>query len=433
MNHSRRGLIIGAGAVSAALAGRASGAETVPPSPDLADSVTRSLRAYVEAGDKAAGGSGDTATGVWLEGALTDLGFTTSLQAVETPWFETLEATLKVGDRTLTIRPQAIVVATGSEGLSAPLALRTPEAPDTACRDAIVLVVLAHRRWSSARSAEIQNLVGSAFSDGAVAVVLVTTGPTQEAIALNATADTPLFDRPVAVAAPRDVPPILVDARAGLTARLTISGTGGRRAAFNVVGRLDRGVGRALVVSTPRSGWSICAGERGPGVAIWLALAAEAVRSIPLDLVFVATTGHEYENIGGISFIRSEAPRPDHTALWVHAGANAATRDWHETALGLLPLPSADPQRFLVASEPLVPMLSDVFNGQPGLERPYPATGGAQGELSHIIAAGYPKTFGVFGAHRFHHTASDDMRAIDADLVVKAAEGFIAATRRALA
>ena len=125
--------------------------------------------------------------------------------------------------------------------------------------------------------------------------------------------------------------------------------------------RLSRGASRTLVVSTPRSGWFTCAGERGPGIAVWLHLARWAAANLKtVDLEFLATSGHEYENVGGATYLRAMAPKPDRVALWLHLGANVAARDWHELAQ-LVPLPGADSQRLLMVSEPLMPVAQRLF------------------------------------------------------------------------
>jgi hypothetical protein len=121
--------------------------------------------------------------------------------------------------------------------------------------------------------------------------------------------------------------------------------------------------------------------------------------------------------MGGALFLRERAPKPADIALWVHLGANLAARDWHETGRGLLPLPSADPQRFLMASQDLIPAARSAFAGLPGFESPYPLAAEAQGELKEIRAAGYARAVGIFGAHRYHHTRLDDERTVSAALI----------------
>jgi hypothetical protein len=217
-------------------------------------------------------------------------------------------------------------------------------------------------------------------------------------------------------------------------ATLTLDGEGGRRPAFNLIGQLDRGAPKTLVLSTPRSGWHGCAGERGPGIVVWLRLAQWAAKALPrFNIVLISASGHEYDNHGAHAFLKSGAPKPADTALWVHLGANVAARDWREAAMGVLsPLPSADPQRILMGSAEFVPMLGTVFAGEPGLEAPMAAGAAAAGELDEILKAGYPRAFGVFGAHRFHHARTDDDRCLEPALIDRLVPKFEAAITDAL-
>jgi hypothetical protein len=412
---SRRA-ILGAGATLVA-AGSVAGAPRLPGASEA--DVMQVLERYHGFGDKASGGPGDTASGAWLEGELKAMGYATSRQAIDVPAYDG-DATLTAGAAKAVLIPQAILVPTPPEGVTGPLFVAGAGA---APAGGIALVVLPHARWSTAKG-EVERRVQAAA--GAAAAVVVTTGPTGAALALNAPVGKPMFDRPVAVLAPREAAPFLEAARRGASATLRMPGRSFRRAAFNVTATLKRGGAKTLVISTPRSGWFGCAGERGPGIAVFLLLARWAAASrLPVDVALVATSGHEYENAGGERFIRELAPKPRDTALWVHLGANVAARDWHERGPVLSPLPSADPQRFLLASPPLVASAKAAFAGQPGLEQVYPADPGqAAGELGNILRAGYDPAIGVFGAHRFHHARSDDLRCVDPTLIQPVAEAF---------
>ncbi len=371
----------------------------------------RILERYHSFGVKASGGPGDEATGVWLEGELKALGYTCVRQPIETPAYEG-DATLTSGSARADLIPQATVVPTA--GVTGPLyvAGSGPGGPG------IALVVLPHNRWSTMLGF-IERQVTAAFAGGASAVVIVTTGPTGEALALNTPVARRLFDRPVAVLAPKSAEPFLRAAAARESATLRIPGRSFRRPAWNVTATLKRGAAKSLVISTPRSGWFDCVGERGTGVAAWLMTAKWAARAkLPVDIALVATSGHEYEYAGGEEYIAHLAPKPDRTALWVHFGANVAARDWHERGPILSPLPSADPQRYLLASPPLVTSAKAAFKGQPGLEQVYPADPAtAAGELSAVLKAGYDPAIGIFGGHRYHHARIDDLRSAQPGLV----------------
>jgi hypothetical protein len=78
-----------------------------------------------------------------------------------------------------------------------------------------------------------------------------------------------------------------------------------------------------VVVMTPRSGWWMCASERGGGLACWLTIARTvAQRRARRSLLLVASSGHELGHFGLDAFL---ARRPDlitRASAWVHLGAN---------------------------------------------------------------------------------------------------------------
>ncbi|WP_293902943.1 hypothetical protein [Phenylobacterium sp.] len=406
--------LIAAGSAAAAAPGGSAEAE-----------ARRILERYQGFGDKASGGPGDEASGAWIEGELKSLGYACRRQPFDVPAYAGDPPALSAGEASATLIPQAIVAPT--PGVTGPLYVYGQG------RGAIALIVLPHARWSTAKGS-VERQVKAAAAAGARAAVIVTTGPTGEACALNAPVDQALFDIPAAVMAPRDAEPFLRVAAAGGTAGFRMAGRAFRRPAYNVTARLDRGAAKTLVISTPRSGWFSCAGERGSGLAAWLLLARWAAQArLPVNLALVATSGHEYEYAGGERFIAEVAPKPAQTALWVHLGANVAARDWHERGPLLAPLPSADPQRFLLASPPLVAAARVAFAGQPGLEQPYAADPAqAAGEFASILKGGYDPVVAIFGSHRFHHTRSDDLRCVAPGLIPPVAEAMATVIAAAL-
>lgn len=388
--------------------------------------IEADLLRYVGFGNKRAGGPGDTACGEWLSNELARLGCAVERQTFPAPFFEARRAELASGEARATVHPQPIVVQTGPEGVAGPL-VRVDSAGRRAgsLDGAIALVELAHARWSSMLSPGAKGPIEAAFAGGAKAAVAITNGPTGKVIALNADGRGPMFKGPVALLAPEDAGGFLDAAVSRRQARLVIDGEGGRRPAFNFVGRLDRGRGRWLAVSTPRSGWFDCAAERGPGVAVWLDLARWAAAALPdHDLAFICNTGHEYEYLGAAEAMKQIAPPPAATRFWLHVGANVAARDWHETPGRPTPLPSVDSQRFLSISPELLPLAREVFAGQVGYEAPVSSSVLAAGELVEVIRAGYSPAAGVFGIHRYHHVGEDDARCLNVAATVAAAEGF---------
>ncbi|ALJ16409.1 hypothetical protein [Sphingopyxis macrogoltabida] len=380
------------------------------------------LKSYAEAGNKQSGGAGDRWTADWAAKRLAAAGFAVERQGFDVPWFEATLSELALEDLKVPLVAQPLAVETGEAGLDAPLRLaETFERLD----GAIAIVRLPYRRWSSLTDRAAREPLADALARGASAVILVTTGPTGEALLLNTPADRPASDMPLALLAPRLATPVIEAARHSRPARLTLLGRNGTRKAENIIGRRVRAGRPWLVVSTPRSGWTDCAGERGPGIAIWLALADWMPRVFAQhSLLFVCNSGHEYENLGASHIVKDIGPPPSETAFWLHLGANAAARDYQEMPGRLLPLPSADPYRFLMTSPELVERARQIFDGQPGIEMAYPSSEGAAGELSEVIKAGYTRHAGIFGAHRHHHAATDILSTVVPEPLAATARGF---------
>lgn len=379
------------------------------------------VQSYTEAGNKQSGGAGDRWTADWTAKRLSSAGFEVERQTFDVPWFEASRCELTLGDLTIPLVAQPLAVETSEAGLAAPLRLaEIPERLD----GAIAVVRLPFRRWSSLVDRAAREPLADALARGASGVILITTGPTGEALLLNVPAGHPVSEKPLALLAPRLAAPVIEAARHGAAAKLALRGRGGARAAQNIIGRRVRSGRPWLVVSTPRSGWTDCAGERGPGIAMWLALADWMPRAFPQhSLLFLCNSGHEYENLGASHIADKFGPAPSETAFWLHLGANAAARDYQEMPGRLLPLPSADPYRFLMTSPEFVARAREIFKGQPGLEMAYPSAEGTAGELSEVIKAGYTRHAGIFGAHRHHHAVTDDLSTVTPDPLAATARG----------
>jgi hypothetical protein len=421
MHQTSRRAVLAAGAalpLTARAAGRFPAAR--------ADIVAADLTRYIGFGSKQAGGAGDMACGAWLSAELELAGFKVERQQVSVPFFEPARCELHSGETKAIVWPQPIVVPTGPGGVTGPLVrLDADGHADAPLAGAIALLDLPFARWSTAMVKPFREPVTAAFAAGAIGVVAITNGPTGKVIALNADGRKPMFAGPVALLAPEDARPFLAAATRQAPATLHLTGSGGRRAAFNLAGRIDRGKGRWLAVSTPRSGWGICAGERGGGIAAWLWLARWASKAVPgHDLAFVCNTGHEYENLGAAESLKEIAPKPSETPFWLHLGANLAARDWHDATGRMMPLPGVDSQRYLSVSPALLPLARDCFAGHVGLEAPYTSEVLSAGEQTEILAAGYRSVAAVFGIHRFHHVAGDDPRCVTAPAVAATAAAF---------
>jgi hypothetical protein len=275
----------------------------------------------------------------------------------------------------------------------------------------------------------IGGIIQAAATAGALGIVIVTTGPSGEAILLNAPEDRAM-PIPVAVMAPKDSKPFQEAAAAGAEATFTLDGDATERNSTNVIGRLQRG-NRWLVISTPRSGWFDCVGERGTGTAVFLELAQWVIERFPQHSIHLVNAGaHEYY-FSGSHRVMNLAPPPQDTDLWTHIGATVAARDAEESPAGLRLLDTADPQRSVMATTNLNAAVAEGFRGIRELERPQPVRSDA-GELSVFTDRGYSRCFAVLGLHRWLHTVKDTLDCVDARLVTPVLDAHKRTMERAI-
>lgn len=380
------------------------------------------------------GSAGDLGAADHVRATLGAAGFRISSQRIDAPAFEARRAALVWAEGEVAVEPQPIVRTTGAGGVRGALRLWRDASDTPMMADAIALVMLPNGRHSQLLSEPTRSILAQVAGAAPRGIVLVTNGPTGETILLNAPIDgAALPPIPIAVLGPKPGAAALGVARAGGEATLIIDGDVRSVRSPNIWGVIERDA-PYVVVSTPRTAWTKAVAERGPGLAAFNALAAWAPEALPAhSLMFVSTTAHEYDNAGSHLFFERHAPPPDRVALWLHLGAGFAARDFHEIGrFALAPLPSPDPQRFLLGSDALVPMLRHAFAGQIGLEAAYPASAGAAGELSEVLARGYAPAFGLFAAHRYHHVAQDRLDKTDPVWIQAAIDALKTALTHAL-
>jgi hypothetical protein len=404
-----KGLVVSVGAAAAPRQ------TASPPADDdaLTERIRTDLEQHAAFGEKFSAGPGDAATARWIADRLRASGYRVAESDFDAPFFVKRSTTLSIAGTSVEVLAQAPVVATGRAGVSGPLSLVEGAAGDV--RDRIAVIVFPSGRHAALfPDRGVGQTVMKVAAAGARAIVMITTGPTGEAIALNSP-ERPFVNVPAAVLAPRVAAPIVAAARSSAQATLVLDGDATHRPCRNIIGRVERG-GRWIVISTPRSGWFSCVGERGTGTAAFLELADWAVRRFPdLSLFVTNTGGHEYF-FAGSHRILDQAPPPEATIVWAHIGATLAARDAREENGTLVLLDTVDPQRSLMASESARAAAAEGFRGLAGLEKAGPVRPGA-GELSTFTDRGYAAAFAVIGVHRWFHTAQDTLDTVDARLV----------------
>jgi hypothetical protein len=395
---------IGACATSVTGAGAATGARTADPLRGAA--LMKDVETYVGFGIHRSGGAADAATSGWFARRWKALGYDVAQTPFELPNTDTTRASLEVGGERFDGFAQPPISFTAQGGLSAPLAAWNAAAPgDVAGKIAVVHV--ARRAGAPSPSGAYRAAFASAHEAGALGAVGVISGPSREIVAINTPVDLKV-GIPVLLVGEREQARLEAAMGKGQPGRLRIEGKGGVRTARNTVAKYGK-TGPWLVVSTPQSGWFTCGGERGPGVAMTLALSEWALQKrLPYRLCFTANSGHEWMYYGADRFREKDAPKPEETALWVHLGASYAARGYRETATGVEPLDVANDVSTLMVSPDLNDAAKAAFAGQPGLGRPVVGTvERSAGELTALIQEGYRSYFGFFGLTALFHTPVD--------------------------
>jgi hypothetical protein len=233
-------------------------------------------------GDKFSGGPGDLATASWIAGRLRDSGYRVAESEFDAPYFVKRTARLTAGNGAADLLPQAPVVATASRGVTAPLALVEAEVGDVHGR--IALIVASFGRHAALfPDRGIGQTVRAAAERGAAAVVIVTTGPSGEAVALNAPEEPFVpFPRPCSRRLARG---FVAAAERSEQATLVLDGDAAHR--LRQEHRRARGRSpRWIAISTPRSVGSAVSASAAQGRPRFSRLASWAVRRFPEHSVF---------------------------------------------------------------------------------------------------------------------------------------------------
>lgn len=265
-----------------------------------------------------------------------------------------------------------------------------------------------------------------AFARRPAAVLLTIEHPSGEIFTYNVDQKQKPWPVPVILVAPKDRPLIDRARQSGQPVNVTVQGAWRRHVpGRNVVGRLDRGKGRWLAVSTPVTSWFTSTCERGPGIAGFLATARLAATRWPdADLVFVATSGHEVGHGGMEQFLQAGAPPTDATLAWAHFGASLACFEWRREGTSWATDRKIDThQRLILSSEAMKEVVARRFAGITAT--PLSGAGARLGELRDVGAAGYPRFFGMAGTHTFFHTPADTAATTGPEILEPVVRAFV--------
>jgi hypothetical protein len=333
------------------------------------------VKAYSALGEHRTASKVDRDTSAWLAKQLEGFGFTSKLLPFRVRQFQLESASLMVSGRSLPCFPLWLPRGTGVTPLRAAIARAT-------VKDCVAIARFPKGgAFTPAHRAVIRPLV----DQGAAAIIGITPSESGELVALNSTADAEPWPVPIFLVGP----PEEMNLRGATEVAISIQGRDEPRAeAFETIGEIGTGKKR-IVISTPSSGWFHCAGERGPGIAMWLALARWSSHwESNVRYTFVASSGHELGYQGMHSFLAGPAPRPDEVGVWLHLGASIAAR--------------GSTRRLLTNRREWLPALSRNFGSDLSPE----LTDSPPGELEELTKLGY-RCFGIAGGHTLFHSPGD--------------------------
>jgi glycine cleavage system H lipoate-binding protein len=356
---------------------------------NLYDDVTT----YVKFGIHRTATDGDNKTSAWIKDKLDKDGFKTEYLYFPVKQFFPETTTLQVAGKIINVFP-LWPVKDPSINVTAAIA-DAEEDKDLLGKIAIVKIATLDNTTDSK--------IKAAITAGAKAVVVIYANAAGEIAAIN-TQPTTSWDAPVVQIAPKDAA-ILQNAT---TAKLTVTGKLKDVQARNVIGTIGNGP-KSVIISTPISGWFTCGGERGPGIAVFNALAAwiGSQKNLPYKFIFIANSGHELADHEGTHvYLEKKAPAPADVRLWVHLGASFATYTYQKNGDGVTKIPVVDPNRIVYFSDSVANVIDDAF--QNIAIKKY--KGKALGELAVAAKAGYTPFFGFVGSDgfTFFHTPADD-------------------------
>jgi hypothetical protein len=158
-------------------------------------------------------------------------------------------------------------------------------------------------------------IVEQARVAGAPLIVAATRSPSGDLVAPNRAPAKPGAGPPALL-----VPGALADRLRSATVRARVAARIVEGRSANILGRLGPGPESArLLLTTPLSGWFRCAGERGTGIAVMLAV-AERLAAEGVPLLLNGNSGHELVDLGAHRFAGT---RPPVRAI-LHVGASVA-------------------------------------------------------------------------------------------------------------
>ena len=391
---SRRA-VVGSGAALAATGGAAYG--------QASDSLAQDVATYVGFGEHRCGTLAESRTVEWLRGRLLAEDYAVRRASFPIDTVIDPDGWLRAGNLEVPAFPQWL---TPTHGLGRPIDGRLRPLPSA--EQGSIAYVEQPFRLNAYWQSDQQAAAIAARSAGAGALIIAMDDPTDGIYVCNQEAEVDL-PVPVGIVNRSGLATVKALGRQGAPVELQLTGHRRRSKGFYLAAHKP-GIGGAIVISTPLTGWFRCGAERGPGIGLMLRLARTLTRS-PRPIWLLATGGHELGHLGMKQALASGAlPKPDETALWIHLGAGIGAQALDDT------YKVKSPQALTVHAE-LEPLITGLFPPQAWSRlSPSPKS---PGEAGDVVGAGYHRILGVLGGFPGFHTPGDDGRAVDFKTLAK--------------
>ncbi len=374
---------------------------------------------YVSLGEHRTATTADNATSEWLGKELSDIGYEVKFTEFSFKQFFLKEASVTGEENSRKYKAFPLWYVNDNISLTVEGILVNDTDNVVDVRDKIVLLNFSFGEQGQS-AGQIRKRLEDLIEAGARSIIGYKENDAGEIVAFNAPKAGKPWKAPIVIVSPGDAK--LLDASIGKAVKVDISGDFEEVTAKNVYGTIGDG-DQYIVVSTPISGWFTCGGERGPGVAVWLALARwAATEKLPYKFVFTGNSGHELGFWGADEFLEHDAPPTDKTKLWIHLGAGLATLSWKSTPSGLIKEDKVDAGRNFFYTTSVKTQFDKAFQHVEGHRWDTQEKNG--GELIHVVNKGYPNALGVSYAHPFFHAPGDDVEKTSPQVLQEAALAF---------
>jgi len=376
------------------------------------------VKTFVSLGEHRTGTPTDFATSEWLGKELLSAGYT--VKYYEFPLKQFFLESASVSDKKKNVyKAFPLWYLSDSIKLDTSGVLTTNSSNLEGVRNKVVLLNFSFGAGGESGSNVIKKL-NALIDAGATSVIGYTENEAGEIVAFNAPKAAKPWKVPIVIVSPSDAKNLT--GHEGQSISVSVKGTFKNVTARNVYGTIGTG-DQYVIVSTPISGWFNCGGERGPGVATWLALAKwAAAQKLPYTFVFTGNSGHELGGWGAKAFLEGGAPPVDKTKLWVHLGAGIATLSYQSTVAGLVKENKVDVKRNFFYSASIKDAFDPAFKNVPGNK--WEVKERAAGELVYVIEKGYANVAGAAYSHPYFHTKADDASTTSAPILEEVALAF---------